>query len=919
MLGTIFRSQGERRQAETDLRDLLAEVREEREAVRDERAALRVQTEQAASAAGRLSRTNKALEELSGKTEAALRRLDKLNGAVDGFEERTRRLEKLDTRVSELAGQVLQAEQAAKALAGPEGPLQRHGKALDELGAQVRDAQAALSLLRQESAELGGTQAQLRQVGAELQRSLGGITAIKAEFTELRGLEQELRRDVDDTRELAKEARTDSTTAMGTLKDVSSRLDALAQLQDLSTDTDKRIAALQALAEHVTQKAKVLETQRHTIDHAAAETARLNQMVWTMDAQIAKLMESRDQMQQAEEAVQRIEHLARAAAKDLAAARTERDAFAKESARLEAEARTLLGGLRQTVERLGLDKAEFGALDERLRSLSGALAQMETRVQGVLERDESLAAMQHKADALDKVFGELRADTEDLARRQNALDELTEQLGLVEALGRRTAAQHDRLLGAQGDLEAMQRQLGELQEAYGEASRMRPKLAQDREAFEEFEQRTVAMIGRTPEIEARLEAVLGKFSLLEQGTEAARKLAEDVAGLDTELARVAARVQFIERLDERVSGLFALTRNVEQMMGQQAARHAELDGLAQQCESLESRLNLAQQQLEGLWSQQARLQPLAAEVSRIEDAVRGAQRMVTTMKNDEAEAVEQRARLAGLIEHGLRQAADTSERLRHVQVLSEDLAQAAARGDEALAQLAQVQVRQREVLSQVGLAEEQLQRAEGLSRQLEHRRTLLVQAEKSLKSFEVRLADLDRHAEGLEAKMKTLAEREAMVQAVKSEVDGIREISSRSKADLQHVIEHRGDVAELRAKVDELLERLSDADRKAELVEGWRRKVDEAQAGAGAVTAMLGDMQGTLESLSEQRVVIDDVADKLARLELTVQEAQAMLSRLDGSNQEAQITLRTLQRERDVAEKVEKSIKSLRRPGTGTG
>jgi len=59
-----------------------------------------------------------------------------------------------------------------------------------------------------------------------------------------------------------------------------------------------------------------------------------------------------------------------------------------------------------------------------------------------------------------------------------------------------------------------------------------------------------------------------------------------------------------------------------------------------------------------------------------------------------------------------------------------------------------------------------------------------------------------------------------------------------------------------------------------------------------------------LEMLSGQRAVIDDVGEKLARLEFTVQDAQN--------------TLRALQREREVAERIEQGIKALRaRSGAG--
>lgn len=921
MLGMIFKGNAERKQADAELRDLLAEVHDEREAVREERAALseeraalRAQAEQTALVSRRLSRLDQSADDLAAKSEAATRRLEKLNAAVETFEQRLRCVDELGVKLNDVSRQVGEAVRSTKALTEPDGPLQHNRKSLEDLEAQVRDVQATLGKVRQESTELNQAQAELRLSGVEAQRSLNAFVATKRDFADLQQIGSDLRRDVQGAQKTADEARAASANVMDSLGEMSRRLDSVLQLQDLSKEVERRVTSLHMLADHVTQRTKSLESQRHTIDHAVAETARLNQLVWTMDAQIAKLNEGRDRMHEAEEAVSRIEQIARTATQDLTTATEARDQFAKESARLESDARTQLARLRETVEQIGLYKDGLGAMDDRLRSLSDAMGDMETRAQALLAKDDALAAALQKAESLDKMFSDLRIETEELARKQNSLDGLADQLGTMEAMSRRAAAQQQSLMKAQEDLASMQAKLDEVHQAHAEVARVRLQLTQERASFEEFEQRTAAMIGRTPEIEARLDGLLEKFARLDEGTEAARKLGETSNSLDAEVNRVAARMEFVERLEERVNSLFVMSRDVEQMLGQQAARGAQIQGLTQQCESLAARLGSTQQHLESLSALQARLAPLAGEVSRIDDALHEAQRKMAEMKKDDTSALEQRTRLVGLIEQSIAQAAETTDRLRHVQALGDELAQVASRGDEAISQLAQVQARQREVLAQATLTEAQLQRADDLSRQLDQRRGLLTQAEKSLKDFEIRLADLDRHAGNVQRAMTNLAEREAMVQAVKAEVEAVRQISSSSKADLQFVAEQRGEVAELRAKVDTLLERLHGTDEKLELVDAWRKKIDEVKVGAEATTALVAGLQNTLEHLSEQRVLVDDVSEKLARLDLTVEEAHSALSRLDDTAQEAQATLRTLQREREVAERVEKSIKQLRRP-----
>jgi len=170
-----------------------------------------------------------------------------------------------------------------------------------------------------------------------------------------------------------------------------------------------------------------------------------------------------------------------------------------------------------------------------------------------------------------------------------------------------------------------------------------------------------------------------------------------------------------------------------------------------------------------------------------------------------------------------------------------------------------------------------------------------------LARLEARFAGIDRmeqRIDQLQHKIQSLADQEVLVQAVKAEVESIRQISGRSKADLQFVSEHRNEVSELRAKVEDLLGRVQDTDGKIELIESRRKMVEEVQSRANGIIHMLEDINVNLEMLGEQRAVVDHVGEKLARLDFTVQEAHN--------------TLRALQREREVAERIEQGIKALR-------
>jgi chromosome segregation ATPase len=891
MLDTIFKNGGDRRQVHDELRALVDQAR-------DERAALGVLLTQVGGASAKLARTSQALDALGEKTDAMSQKMDKLAATAASHDKRTKAFDQLEKRVNEMVGQVAEAQRVVQALTAPDGELKQHRQAIDAMSTQARDAQAALGALRQEGAQLDELRTQLRSCGAELGQTIADVGALKSEFSTLRSAESELRRQIEAIQAGAQGARDDAAAATQAVAEVQGKLDGFAQLQALSQGTEKRLAALNALAEHVSHKAKALETQKHTVEHAVIEATRLNEMVWTMDAQIAKLAAGNEQMQRTEEALARLDELAQGTQAQLAAASAARDEFVRESARLETQGLSLSEYLKATVERLSVEKGEVDAFDQRLKSLALAVSESETRVQGVLARDETLTAMQQRSDSLGKAFAILMAEAGDLARKQSDLDALGEQLAQVDVLAKRTAAQHEGLMKSQQEVDAVRGELAEFHKAHAEAMQLRDKLAVDRAALEALGERTASMLGRTPDIEARLDAVLGKMALVDEGGKSAVRLAEVAAELDGQLTRVGARQQFVERLEERINGLHVVTTDVERKLAEQLQRRAEVESLKGLCDTLAMQVVDAQQKLDGVAALQGRLLPVTAQVAALMQTLEKSQQLVQAIKQDETVVQGQQARFAELVAQGQALSAETDERLKQVQAVSDDLSRAAALKEEVLAELAQVQARQRDAVAQTDAAEEQIRRAETVVKQLEQRRTQLLHTEKNIAAFEGRLTDLDRSAEAVDQKIRSLADREALVQAVKTEVENIRQISSRSKADLQFVAEHRSDVSDLRAKVDDLLGRVADTDGKIALIESRRKTVEEVEQRANSITHMLGDINVNLEMLGEQRAVIDHVGEKLARLDFTVQEAQN--------------TLRALQREREVAERIEQGIKALR-------
>src|SRR4029077_10914031 len=188
----------------------------------------------------------------------------------------------------------------------------------------------------------------------------------------------------------------------------------------------------------------------------------------------------------------------------------------------------------------------------------------------------------------------------------------------------------------------------------------------------------------------------------------------------------------------------------------------------------------------------------------------------------EAAVLEQEKRYVELVAAGTVMATEVAERTRQMQALSEELARSAKMKDEMLAELDRVQGRQRDTTGQIQASEDQLMRAENMFKQLESRRSQVAFGEKKLAAVESRLAEIKQLATELDKSIAAIASREQLVNAVKAEVENVHAISARSKADLLHVTEHRGEVATLRSQVDLLLSRIGETDERIAAIDAKR-------------------------------------------------------------------------------------------------
>ncbi|MFI5302786.1 MAG: hypothetical protein ACHREM_32250, partial [Polyangiales bacterium] len=546
-------------QQSAELKTLIASAREERSALGTMLTALTTRS-------AKLLPIGKSLEQVTEKATTIATRLEEIAKRLAALDERSKELDEVDKRIQALKDAARQAEQTTQRAIGPDGELQKHREAVQHLSSQALQTQASVDTLKKERTALEELRGQLRGAETEVKQSLSHAGTLKAELDQVRVVATTLTQDYSKIRDTSREAREATNVAMATVKEVENKLGPLARLHELSQSTEDRLTSLNALAEHVSHKAKALESQQHAVEHAVVQANRVNEMVWAMDVQIGKLNEGMKLAAKAEDTIGRIEKLADDTTTRMDGAIKLNQEVQRESARLEKDGRLLLEAVRVEVGALTMRKKEFESFDERLRALQTSVGDAESRLQALTAKDKSLIALAQKSDGLTKQFETLFTQADELTKRQLALETIRERLGQVDDLAKKTSWQMDSLKQSRQDLEVLRKEIQDFHKSHAEVAELRDKLGADRRAFEVFGERVTAMAARAPELEAKMDAILGKMTVVEEATRKATHLNESVAELDTQITRVSARIPFVESVEARLNNLNGLSTSVDRKL-----------------------------------------------------------------------------------------------------------------------------------------------------------------------------------------------------------------------------------------------------------------------------------------------------------------------------------------------------------------
>lgn len=867
-------------------------------ASRKERKALDVKLQRVHAYQKRLTQVGDSLQQIQDQAAGTRSKIEDLTKRMTGLQSRVRGFEQIESKIQALGDSVKQAGKSADQLLAPQGELKKHKQAVQQLSSQIIRTTSDVDTLKQQQVSFRQLREELRQAQKTMGDSVQEATRLKGDLEKLRGDASNLKGEHGEVKELLHGAREDAAATAEVVKQVEKKVGALGEINELSSATEKRLATLNSLSEHVAQKIKALENQKQVVEHAVVESNRLGELVWNMDLQIQKLDEGSKRAAQVDAALNRIEQVSAEISDQLEGAQKTKLEFAQDLAKLDKNRSELSEFVEQRAERLALDRKEFDSFSRQVKMLQGTISGLERNVNRLDTKGKMIEGISRNSDKLAKQFGALNTNVEHLKERQSELGALQGRLDQVGVLADQITRQQETLMRGSQQLEVLRKEFDLFHKTQADITKTRDRIGDDRAAFEAFLARVEEFRQHIPELDSRMNGITSKLAVVEEGTQKAAAVATMVEEIDNQMSRVSSYQKLIEEIDARLNGLNALSLSVDERFEKQIARGRELESFQNVCDGLGLQVADAQQKLKGVSALQDKLLPLTNQVATLRAQADKARLALKEVRREEAELSSQEERLAEL-SGGSRSVADSvEEKLNQVRRLNEELTRGTAVKEELVLELGAIQGRQRDFTAHVQAFEEQIKQVEAKINQLDQRHSQLAFAEKRLVAFEKRLGDLQSLSDDVAGKIEVVAVREAFVGSVKKEVDEIHQISRRSREELQHLVDQRNEIGQLSKRVEELLKSVGETEERIAVVNERKALVDEVQMKANFIVNMLEDVRVNLEVVSEQRSVVDHVVETIAGLDERVQRGQAVL--------------KALRIERELAERIQQGIKLLR-------
>ena len=824
-----------------------------------------------------------ALEALVERAERAAEALKSFESIADCGEQ----FAAMEARIAELEGQLAEAEKASTELSAIRARSEEQAAAQERAGAEIAAASAEAARITASIADLAG------KIDSVLQFKdhLGHVDELNAKFASMNNDTSGLRSQVRDLTENIARLRTvhddvarahkhatirldgidqrHQTTAnkMDVLerraKSADEALDSLLRLANGIPDVQHQLGVLKATADQVSQKSAALETQREMVERALSQASQVASLNAQMTAAFRGQEDQARTLATLENKladVQALHATVLARSAEISTQQQKLDEAERDAAR---ELSTLREEIRASTERFELENRSLDATGERIAELRGILGECESRVAALDTTVQVVSETETRSQALVSQVTHLTEDINRISAQAERLRAVRDDVGELDGKLRGLVERTERVERMRPTIDEVARDLATLN---GAGEMVRDTLEQVRMA--------VAEMTRLREINAETTAWLA------DADERVRSLRGRVDDLERSRPSVDALRRDVDRVNASIAAIDNRASSLEDLQSRLAAMETTVAQLDERSAGIRSRMDAAEMRFVDLARQAGEAERVTTTIAGVTTAVDGVERRMDTI-GASIDSLEERAqRLDTLGERMRVLGQEIEQRQGALEKAAEHLARASAERREAADTARQLEELTRDMSTHLGNAESRSERLAEIAHQLEERAASLNDVDRRMTHLEELLRRCEAAQASASQALEQIVGRQATVDAVEAQVKRVFGVAERTAKDVRDIESARRDIESARALLDDMQERLkSTTEGMNDFIER-KREIEQLEQRLARAEALTRDVRSTVELLSAQRSVIDQVLERSGALSVQSKQAEGLIDAL---------------------------------------
>ena len=822
--------------------------------------------------------------------EALVERAERAAEALKSFEstaERAERFAALEKRIVELEGQLARTEDAAREMAAIRSGFAEQSAAQERAGAEITAASAEAARISASMGDLAGKIDRVLQltehmdrvdeVSAKLSSMHNDAASVRSQVRDLTENVARLRTVHEDVTRAHKHAtiRLDGidqrhqTTAnkMDVLerraKSADEALESLLRLSSGIPDVQHQLGVLKATSDQVFQKSAALETHREMLERALGQSAQVASLNAELNAAFRGQEEQSRALATIESKVADLQALhatvvARSA--EISAQQQQLDAAERDAAR---ELATLREEMRASTDRFEFENRSLDATSERIAELRGIVGECEARVAGLDRTAQIVSETETRSQALASQVTHLTGDINRISTQAERLRAVRDDVGTLDDKLRGLVERTDRVETMRPTIDEVARELATLN---GAREMVRDGLEQVRIATTEMARLRETHTQTSTwlnEADERVRSMWGRVDELERARPSVDALRRDVERVNASIAAIDQRASSLDDLQTRFSAM-------ETTVAQLDERGA----------GLRSRMDAAETRFVDLGRQAGEAERVTMTIAGVTAAVDAAERRMEPMGASIDSLEERTQRLDALGERMRVLGQEIDQRQSALEKATEHLTRASDERRQAADMARQLEELTRAMATHLDDAESRSERLAETAHQLEERAAGLGDVDRRMTHLEELLRRCDAAQASATQALDQIVGRQATVDAVEAQVKRVFSVAERTATDVRDIESARRDIESARALLDDMRERLKSTTEAMNDFEERKRQIEKLEQRLVRAEALTRDVRSTVQLISGQRSVIDQVLERSGMLSVQAKQAEGLIEAL---------------------------------------